>query len=140
MSDEQTLAVYDARVEDYISLTKRDEIDPDLVRFMKALKKGAFVLDLGCGPGMASAILRENGFRPDPVDASIGMVRVANETHELGARVATFDDIKGKEIYDGVWANFSLLHASRKTMAGHLSDIHAALKPGGMFHIGMKTG
>ena len=64
MSDEETLAVYDARVAGlYFNLTERAEIDPDLVRFMKALKKGAFVLDLGCGPGMASAILRENGFQ-----------------------------------------------------------------------------
>jgi len=140
MSDEQTLSVYDARVEDYAKLIRRDEIDPDLLRFMKQVKAGGLVLDLGCGPAMASAILREHGFRPDPVDASGEMVRLANETHDIGARVATFDDIGSEAGYEAVWANFSLLHAKKRDLPVHLAAIYKTLKPGGIFHIGMKTG
>lgn len=140
MADEQTLAVYDARVDDYIKMTRRSEIDPDLVRFMKHLPNGAKVLDLGCGPATSSVILRENGFLPDPVDASSKMVRMANERHDIGARIATFDQIDEVQVFDGVWANFSLLHARRGEMPGYLAAIHKALKQGGIFHIGMKTG
>jgi len=44
------------------------------------------------------------------------------------------------EIYHGIWANFSLLHAKRSDLPGHLDAITTALKPNGLFHIGMKTG
>ncbi len=140
MADEQTLSVYDARVDDYVKMTTRSEIDPDLVRFMGHLEKGAKVLDLGCGPATSSVIMRENGFLPDAVDASSEMVRMANKQHDIGARVATFDQIDEVGIFDGIWANFSLLHAKREEMPGYLAAIHKALKPGGIFHIGMKTG
>jgi SAM-dependent methyltransferase len=140
MADEKTLAIYDARVSDYSRLTERTGIDPDLVRFMNHLHIGGFVLDLGCGPGVASQVLRQHGFRPDPVDASGEMVRFANENHALGARIGAFEDIDAIAAYDGVWANFSLLHAKRAEMPMHLAAIHKALKPGGIFHIGMKTG
>jgi SAM-dependent methyltransferase len=54
--------------------------------------------------------------------------------------VARFDQIDGESEFDGVWANFSLLHAPRGDLPKHLSAIRRALRPGGLFHIGMKTG
>ena len=139
-ADAETIAVYDERVKEYAEVFVRTELDPDLVRFMKHLVAGGHVLDLGCGPGQASAVMRDHGFRVDPVDASPGMVKLANETHDIHARLATFDDLDALETYDGVWANFSLLHARREQVPLHVSAIHRALKPEGIFHIGMKTG
>ena len=43
-------------------------------------------------------------------------------------------------VYDGVWANFSLLHAAREDFPRHLAAIQKALKPGGAFHIALKAG
>ena len=68
------------------------------------------------------------------------MIALANETHEIGARLGTFDDIDAEDFYDGIWANFSLLHAPRADLPRHLAALYRALKPGGIFHIGMKTG
>ncbi len=55
-------------------------------------------------------------------------------------RLATFADLAATAQYDAVWANFSLLHAPRAALPGHLAAIRTALKPGGLFHIAMKTG
>ncbi|MEL7089914.1 MAG: class I SAM-dependent methyltransferase, partial [Planctomycetota bacterium] len=55
-------------------------------------------------------------------------------------RIATFAEVNAKGAYDGIWANFSLLHAPRAELPGHLSRLHRASRPGGPFHIGMKTG
>ncbi len=140
MSDEETLAVYDARAGDYARNFGRSELDSDLVRFMPHLVAGGLVLDLGCGPGAASAVMQAQGFRTDAVDASTEMVKIANKTNTVGARLGTFDDLDARQTYDGVWANFSLLHAPRTAVPGHIRAIHRALKPGGVFHIGMKTG
>ena len=138
--DERTIAVYDARAEDYANRFATGRPDQDLQAFIDAVPAGGHVLDLGCGPANASAFMRDAGLVPDPVDASPGMVALANRRHDIGARLATFDDIDATAAYDGVWANFSLLHAPRADLPRHLAAIFRALKPGGILGIGMKTG
>ncbi|MCB2126921.1 MAG: class I SAM-dependent methyltransferase [Rhodobacteraceae bacterium] len=138
--DARTLAAYDARAADYAKLFRTRGPDRHLQSFIAALPPGARVLDLGCGPGQASVFLREAGHRPDPVDASVGMVALANDRHAIGARQASFDDIDAVAAYEGVWANFSLLHAPRSALPRHLVALNRALVPGGILHVGMKTG
>lgn len=139
-ADPRTIAVYDAKAGDYADRFTSAKPDRHLSAFIAALPAGARVLDLGCGPGTASAFLRAAGHDPDPVDASPTMVKMANERHHINARLATFDDIDVVAAYDGVWANFSLLHAPRAEFPRHLAALHCALKSGGLFHLGMKTG
>ena len=98
------------------------------------------MLDLGCGPAMSSATMREHGMRVDPTDASKEMVKLANATFDIGARQAQFSDIDESDVYDGVWANFSLLHANVDDFPNILVALHRALKPKGLLHLGMKIG
>ena len=101
---------------------------------------GARLVDLGCGPGGASAHMRDAGLNPDPVDASPAMIALAKERFSLEARQATFDDIGGEALYDAIWANFSLLHAPRADLSRHFTALARVLRPGGLFHVGLKTG
>ncbi|MEJ6404392.1 class I SAM-dependent DNA methyltransferase [Yoonia sp. 2307UL14-13] len=140
MVDRKTIATYDAKAGDYIKLTKQDGPDASLQAFIDLMPKGGRVLDLGCGPATSSAHMRAAGLIPDPVDASQGMVDLANGTHEIGARLGTFDDIDTVAVYDGVWANFSLLHAPRDMLPTYLAALNRALVTGGVLHVGMKTG
>jgi SAM-dependent methyltransferase len=68
------------------------------------------------------------------------MVQMAAQHVGVTAWQATFDDIDASDTYDGIWANFSLLHAPRSDMPRHLAALHKALKPGGVFFIGLKLG
>lgn len=140
MSDRETIEVYNARAQSYDELVSRDTPDADLQAFIDAVTPGGLVLDLGCGPGNSAAMMRDAGLKPEAVDASEEMVRIARERYGLDARMALFDDITGHDLYDGIWANFSLLHAPKDAMPRHLATLRQALKPGGVFHIGMKTG
>lgn len=101
---------------------------------------GSSILDLGCGPGIASGIMAAEGHAVTATDATPEMVALAEARPGVTARRATFDDIDEVAAYDGVWANFSLLHAPRADLPRHLAALATALKPGGLFHIGMKTG
>lgn len=139
-ADPGTMAAYQVQAAAYAA--RFDEARPSayLQAFMAGLPPAARVLDLGCGPATASAFLRAAGHVPDPVDASAAMVELANGRHAIGARQASFDDLAAVAAYDGVWANFSLLHAPRAAFPGHLAAIRRALRPSGLFHIGAKTG
>jgi len=140
MSDAKTLRVYDARAAEYDALVRPEKADTALTAFVAALPGGARVLDLGCGPGRAAAQMAEAGLHVEAVDASAEMVALAGRHAGVTARQATFDQIEGHEIYDGIWANFCLLHAARADLPRHLAALAQALKPGGLFHIGMKLG
>lgn len=138
--DKETIAVYDRQVDDYVELTTKVGPDKSLRLFMDRLPKGGRVLDLGCGPGASSAAMKDGGFDVDPLDASGEMVRTANELYNIGARQGVFQDIDSVDFYDGVWANFSLLHASEAEFIEILPQLHRALKPAGLLYLGLKTG
>jgi SAM-dependent methyltransferase len=141
MADKETLRVYDAKAADYAKLIDSDTTEnPYLERFIARLPTGGRVLDLGCGPGLAATRMANAGLQVDAMDGSAEMVAMAAQHDGVTAWQATFDQITGTDIYDGIWANFCLLHASKEAMPHHLAAMVTALKPGGAFHIGMKLG
>ena len=141
MADKETLRVYDAKAADYAKLIYSDtKENPYLERFIARLPTGGRVLDLGCGPGLAATRMANAGLQVDAMDGSAEMVAMAAQHDGVTAWQATFDQITGTDIYDGIWANFCLLHASKEAMPHHLAAMVTALKPGGAFHIGMKLG
>lgn len=140
MADQETLAVYANYAADYAKRFAQDKPDVHLRKFMSALPTEARVLDLGCGTGRTTAFMARAGIEVEGWDASPEMAAVALADHELTIRVATFDELDAIDDYDGIFANFSLLHAPKSEMPDILARIANALKPGGHFHIGLKMG
>lgn len=138
--DPKTIAIYDLKADDYVQMLGRTAPDRQLSDFIKALEPGGRVLDLGTGPGKSAAALADRGFRVEAWDLSQAMLDIASQHSGVATRKAGFDDLDGDAIYQGIWANFSLLHAERQDFTRHLAAIHRALVPGGVFHIGMKLG
>ena len=130
MTDAKTLAVYDAKIEDYLRLTQAPP-SKSLLAFIKAIPEGGRILDLGCGPGLAAAEMARHGFDVDALDGSAEMVAAASQHPGVTARRATFDDLPSQATYHGIYANFSLLHAKRADFKRHIQACHAALHPGG---------
>lgn len=140
-TDDETRAFYDRAAVDYADrFGKIGKPDQDLTAFMQAVMPGGLVLDYGCGPGKQAAQLQQAGFRVDATDASDGMIATARYRYGVDARKASFDMLDAVGTYDGIWANFSLLHAPRVEFPSHLARIKRALKPGGILHLGLKLG
>ncbi|MEO0937891.1 MAG: class I SAM-dependent methyltransferase [Pseudomonadota bacterium] len=140
MSDEETLGVYARKAADYASLTKPAKADRHLAAFLEAVPQGGRILDLGCGPGYAAKAMAEAGRSVLATDAVAEMVALAAQHPGVEARQQSFDGPLEADGFHGIWANFSLLHAPRAAMQGHLGHLHKALKSSGIFHIGMKLG
>lgn len=140
MTDKKTISAYDSQVDNYVDIINKQPVDSILLGFIDRFEPNDYILDLGCGPAISSATMREHGLRVDPTDASKEMVKLANATFDIGARQALFEDIDVINTYDGIWANFSLLHASADDLPNILSKLHHALKAKGILHLGMKIG
>ncbi len=141
MTDAETLRTYASKADAYAGLTGPGVAkDPVFASFLADVPPGGHILDLGCGPGHYAAVMAAKGFTVVATDAVPEMVRMAGQADRVTARLATFDEIDGTDVYDAIWANFSLLHASRNALPRHLAALHRALKPGGIFHIALKTG
>lgn len=139
MSDPVTLAVYEREAEAYARRVS-DWHDPCLDAFIAALPPGAAVLDLGCGPGHAAARMAAAGLSVTAVDACPAMLRRAARHKGVTVRQARFDEIEGTALFDGIWASFSLLHAPRAALHGHLAALHRACRPDERLHLAMKLG
>ena len=141
MSDRETLNVYAAKAQDYDTRFGREKgPGSHLQAFMDVLPAGGRVLDLGCGTGAAARHLVAAGFECDAWDASPEMAAIAAKLPGVTPEVRRFDSLTASDTYDGIHANFSLLHAPRAEMPENLARISAALKAGGHLHLGLKTG
>lgn len=142
MSDDKTIDVYNARAADYAQMTESTEPDKRLIDFIERLPQGAHVLDLGCGPGNAAKAMGDAGCTALAWDASSEMVALAQGHDQVTAEQKVFADLETLETdsLHGVWASFSLLHAPRDDVPGHIADIARAVKSGGIFLIAVKTG
>jgi 2-polyprenyl-3-methyl-5-hydroxy-6-metoxy-1,4-benzoquinol methylase len=123
VSDAKTLGIYAAKAQEYADVTQNLVSDPQLKAFIEAVKPGGTVLDLGCGPGIAAQHMARAGLVVTAIDPVPEMVALAAQKHGVTAKQASFDDLTGTDLYDGVWANFSLLHAPRSDMPRHLKNI-----------------
>jgi len=111
-----------------------------IAAFSATLPAGAKVLELGCGGGQDSAALLAHGLDVDVTDGCAELAREAQRRLSRPVRVLLFEDLDERERYDGVWANACLLHVPRSELPAIIGRIHAALKPGGLFHATFKAG
>ena len=109
-------------------------------RFEEVLPEGGTILDLGCGSGRDTLAFYEDEFEVTPLDGSEEMCALAEIHTDLEVLHMTFDELDFDEVFDGVWANASLLHVPEKDMPEILKKIGLALKPGGYLYISVKEG
>ena len=138
MHDEDTLAFYDREAAAYAA-RKRGE-PTRLHRFLEQLRPRARILELGCGGGQDAELMDAAGFDVTPTDGSAGLAAQAQARLGRPVRVMRFEELDETAAYDGVWANACLLHVPEDGLADVLARIHRALKPGGRFYAGFKSG
>ena len=135
--DAGTIAFYDAEAHAY---AEKAQTAHSLMAFAAALPVGGCVLDLGCGGGQDSAVLRDMGFRVVSVDASPGLAAEAKRRWNLDVRVCDFSDIDYTGAFGGILASASLHHAPGDELPDIFHRLRRALKPGGLLRASLKGG
>ena len=136
----KTLQVYEAQSSDYLENVIKEHPSKTLKYFEANLPEKSYVLDYGCGPGLSAEYLANLGHNVTAFDASQNMIELVPQHKKIRCYQATFDTFSDNKIFDGIWASFSLLHAERRDFPRLLSSIRRAIKPNGLFSIGLKLG
>ena len=139
-SDIKTLQVYETQSSEYLENVTKEHPSKSLKYFAANLPEKSNVLDYGCGPGLSAEYLAKLGHNVIAFDASQNMLELVPKHARIRCYQATFDTFSENEIFDGIWASFSLLHAKRRDFPRLLASIRGALKPDGIFSIGLKLG
>ena len=138
--DIKTLQVYETQSSKYLENVTNEHPSKTLKYFAANLPRQSNVLDYGCGPGLSAEYLANLGHTVTAFDASQNMLELVPKHERIKSYQATFDTFSENEIFDGIWASFSLLHAKRRDFPHLLTSIKRALKPYGLFSIGLKLG
>ena len=116
----------------------------ELLQFSSLVEQvgGSRVLDLGCGAGAQSKLLREKGFEVVGLDLSEGMIRESKQRVPEGEFVVG-DMIRlpfSPASFDGVYARASLLHIPKDMTHQVIRSIREVVRPNGILYLALKEG
>lgn len=120
----------------------REEMHAQLEKFV-ALLPGAIVFDVGCGPGMDTAVLRHHHhLQAIGLDYSHEMMLAGREGlgHQGPFVQADMRRLPMGGRVDGLWVCASLLHLAREDVLPTLHEFHRVLRPGGILYLSVKLG
>lgn len=135
-----TVAYYNTHAQDFYNRTIDADVSDSYAAFLKHLPQNAHILDAGCGVGRDSKYFLGHGYVVTAFDASDEMVAMAAQETALDVQKLLFQDMHFSEMFDGVWAQASLLHVPYDETRLVYEKIHASLKPGGVFYASYKYG
>lgn len=120
----------------------RGSLVAQMQQFVALVPSGGTVLDVGCGPGMDTAVLQTHHLTAIGLDFSYEMMRVGRDEYNVQVPFAQADmrHLPFVGQIDGIWACASLLHLERQEVLPTLREFHRVLKPGGVVYLSVKLG
>jgi SAM-dependent methyltransferase len=135
-----TIDYYDHNAQSFYERSTHVNLIEEYTRFLKLLPQKAHILDAGCGGGRDSKYFLDQGHMVTAFDASREMVKYATRDTGLEVLQLSFQDLNFHELFDGVWANLSLLHVPYNETKIVFQKIYDSLKPSGIFYAVYKYG
>lgn len=108
--------------------------------FTEYLPEGGSILDLGCGSGRDSSYFISKGFDVTAMDASEEMCDLASIHIGQDVLNLSFTEMDFDQVFDGVWANASLLHVPSNEIEDIFIKVINSLKVNGILYMSFRYG
>lgn len=131
---------YKQNAADYFDETINLDLEVYLERFLEFVPDGGSILDLGCGSGRDSAYFLSQGYDVTALDGSEEMCNLASVHIGVDVLHMSFAEMDFEDVFDGIWANASLLHVPRNEIPVILSKTVRGLKKDGILYMTFRYG
>jgi SAM-dependent methyltransferase len=110
-------------------------------KFLALIPQVSRILDLGCGSGRDAAIFSRLGHDVIGIDFSDRLIEIAKR-RRCSARFFVMDmkELDFISVFDGIWANASLMFLPKKEVPGVISECKRLLAPKGILYLSVKKG
>lgn len=136
----ETIDYYNQNAEQYYQSTVDVDFEQLRKKFVSYLPEHAWIIDLGCGSGRDVKAFCDLGYQAVGLDASEGLVRIAQEKLGVEVVVDSMATWKADEPFDGIWCCAALLHLNESDADQFFSNLQHNLKPGGILFLSVKEG
>lgn len=137
---EKTIFYYEENAKNFIKNTADVNFVATQLSFLSKLKKGASILDFGCGSGRDTKYFLEQGYQVTAIDGSIELCKAAGQYTGIPVKHMLFQELSESERYDGIWACSSILHLPLPELEDVFQRMAAALKEYGVLYTSFKYG
>ena len=133
--EEITFNDYGSNADNFWERTKDHDVTQNYAAFLEPFegRTGLDILDFGCGPGRDVAYFKSLGHNPVGLDGTPEFCEMVREMTGCEALLQSFNDLDLEENrFDGVFANASMFHVPSENLHKVLTDLHRAIRPGGI--------
>ncbi len=135
-----SIEYYDENAKEYFDKSVNLDMSYIYPYFLKHLKKGAKILDVGCGSGRDSKIFLLMGYDVTSIDGSKELAKITRDYIEKEVIIKDFKEIVYDQVFDGIWAMASLLHLPKSETLQVYQNLFNSLKENGVMYVSYKIG
>jgi SAM-dependent methyltransferase len=129
---------YSAHAASFCARTFAIDMEATRQRFLRHVRAGGRILDVGCGSGRDSLRFHELGYEVDARDRSPAIAEEARRRTGLVVRVEDVLEMADDAAFDGIWASAMLIHLEDAEFHEAVRRLARALRPGGALAISLK--
>jgi len=135
-----TLSFYADNTADFINRTSELNLSALYSEFLPLIPRSGSILDAGCGSGRDSRYFINQGYTVHAIDAVPEIAKQASEHIGQPVEVATFENFRSDDEFNGIWACASLLHVPPDSLPAAIGNLASYLRSGGIFYMSFKYG
>jgi 2-polyprenyl-3-methyl-5-hydroxy-6-metoxy-1,4-benzoquinol methylase len=129
---------YSTHAAPFCARTFAIDMEPARQRFLRHVRAGGRILDVGCGSGRDSLRFHGLGYEVDARDRSPAIAEEARRRTGLAVRVEDVLEMQDDAAFDGVWASAMLIHLEDAEFHEAVRRLARAPRPGGALYISLK--
>ena len=140
MTNEKTIEYYNSHAQSYFDETVSADMHETCDCFLKYVRPGGTIMDVGAGSGRDLKYFTEKGYHAEGIDASKELCALASEYAHAPAACVRIQDWIPEKRYDGIWASACLVHLAWPEIEAFIRRLPDLLEENGAAYISLKSG